>query len=662
MAQRTCGTMPRYVRLLGSDPAFAQRRELIEQQIQAQAALRAQKANGKAGLIRIPVVVHVVWNSPMDNISDAQIASQIVAANADFRALNVDLANVPGVWSDLVGNPNIEFALATVDPQGQPTSGITRHNTSALSFTDNDDVKSSAKGGADPWPSDRYLNVWVCALGGALLGYASFPGEPAELDGVVVRSTCFGTTGTAAAPFDLGRTFTHEVGHWLDLYHIWGDDADSPNVCGGSDQVDDTPNAAGPNLGTPAFPHISCNNGPNGDMFMNYMDYVDDGAMVMFTRGQVNRIRATLDVKRAIIGESVWTPWFTIHPETVFDHELQQVAAVSRNENSVSLFVIGFDNHVWATSWDPATNWVPWAPILPPGPDRVFDHTVAQITAISIDNSQVDLFVVGFDNVVWTVRWSPVTGWKSWEQIDHSRVFKRSSRIAAVARGTGRIDLYIIGFDNRVWTTSWVQGGNWLLWGHVAPPGPERTFNHELASISAVSRNELTVDHFAVGNNNTVWTTRWFHQTGWLAWTEIDAARTFYQGATLAALSRTKTTIDLFIVGFDNAVWNASYTEPTDWLPWKQIWPGTTFDHKAARPVALARTWSHMDLFVVGFNNAVWSTWWDTFGAWKPWFDIYPAIKFDHSRARICAVARRYDHVDIFVIGLDGAVWSTWWG
>jgi Pregnancy-associated plasma protein-A len=115
----------------------------------------------------------------------------------------------------------------------------------------------------------------------------------------VILQSAFGNTGTAAAPFNLGRTATHEIGHWLNLRHIWGDDGTG---CTGDDFVADTPNAGGPNYGTPAFPHISCSNGPNGDMFMNYMDYVDDAAMFMFTQGQVDRMQAALDGPRSSTG------------------------------------------------------------------------------------------------------------------------------------------------------------------------------------------------------------------------------------------------------------------------------------------------------------------------------------------------------------------------
>ena len=138
----------------------------------------------------------------------------------------------------------------------------------------------------------------MCALAGGVLGYPQFPGGPAATDGVVIDTRAFGTGGTAVPPFDLGRTATHEVSHYLNLRHIW---ADTEN-CSGCDFVADTPNAAGPNYGTPAFLTVSCGNGPNGDMSMNYMDYVDDAAMVLFTAQQVLRMRAALEKARPGLG------------------------------------------------------------------------------------------------------------------------------------------------------------------------------------------------------------------------------------------------------------------------------------------------------------------------------------------------------------------------
>lgn len=282
-------------RLLEQHPDF---RRVLGDLEHATRARLAQPLATAAGPVNILVVVHVVWRTQNEKIGKPQIDSQIDALNRDYRARNPDKANAPSVWSGLATDAFVEFALATLDPSGNATNGVTYTKTQSTSFGTDDSVKSSATGGADPWPSGKYLNLWVCTLGGGLLGYAQFPGGPPVTDGVVILNSAFGTVGTANAPFNLGRTATHEIGHWLNLHHIWGDTVD----CSGNDFVDDTPNAQHPNYGTPAFPHISCNNGPSGDMFMNYMDYVDDAAMVMFTTGQVARMRATLEGPRSSVG------------------------------------------------------------------------------------------------------------------------------------------------------------------------------------------------------------------------------------------------------------------------------------------------------------------------------------------------------------------------
>ncbi len=290
-ARRQCGAMQAHFRLLEQDPGFRSRQAVLERSV---ARRMASGAVAKATTTTIPVVVHVVYNTAAENISDAQINSQIAVLNRDFSATNTDKSKVPTPFKGLVASANVKFALATKDPKGKPTTGITRTKTTRTEFGSNDSVKSTATGGQNAWPRDKYLNIWVCKLGGGLLGYAQFPGGPAKTDGVVILHSAFGTTGTLLSKFNRGRTTTHEIGHWLNLRHIWGDTED----CTGSDMVADTPNAAGPNFGTPTFPHISCSNGPNGDMFMNYMDYVDDIAMFMFTSQQVSRMAATLENER----------------------------------------------------------------------------------------------------------------------------------------------------------------------------------------------------------------------------------------------------------------------------------------------------------------------------------------------------------------------------
>jgi len=297
--RRSCGTMQVHERMMRTVPGYMDARAASENHAW-RAALTPLM--GRTGCTKIPVVVHVVHKTQAQNVSDAQIQSQIDVLTADFRKMNGDVGTVPAPFAPLVEDARLEFELATTDPDGKPSNGITRTKTNKDSFDSDDSVKSSASGGADAWPSDRYLNIWVCQLSGGLLGYAQFPGGPAATDGVVILHSAFGTAGTAAAPFNLGRTTTHEVGHWLNLRHIWGDDGTG---CFGSDFVADTPNHAGPNYGTPTFPSVTCGNAPHGDMFMNYMDYVDDAAMVMFSAGQVTRMQATLDGLRSSIGVQI---------------------------------------------------------------------------------------------------------------------------------------------------------------------------------------------------------------------------------------------------------------------------------------------------------------------------------------------------------------------
>jgi hypothetical protein len=291
---RKCATIEMHHKLLKESEQYKNARIQIESMTNEY--LTSARIQAERRAVKIPVVVHVVWNTEEQNISDEQIHSQIDVLNLDFRATNPDIANVPSAFNDLVSDAKIEFFLASKDSNGNVTTGITRTHTTQQSFAINDSVKSKNTGGTNPWPADKYLNIWVCQLEDGLLGYAQFPGGPPKTDGVVIGYKYFGTTGTATEPFHLGRTATHEIGHWFNLFHIGGDDR---GACNGSDRVADTPNQADQNTKKPIFPHISCDNGPNGDMFMNYMDYVDDDTMVMFTKDQVARMDACLEGPRS---------------------------------------------------------------------------------------------------------------------------------------------------------------------------------------------------------------------------------------------------------------------------------------------------------------------------------------------------------------------------
>ncbi len=282
--QRTCGVMEYMEKKLGDSKP-------------SRPIAPTQEGHSRSALpiITIPTVVHIVYNDATQNISDAQILSQIQVLNDDFRRRNLDAINTPAEFLAVAADIEIEFCLANVDPNGFETTGITRTSTSTDFFGLTDEIKSRATGGQSPWNTTDYLNIWVGSLGGGLLGYAQFPGANPLTDGVVVDYQYFGTIGTATAPFDLGRTTTHEVGHWLDLRHIWGDGG-----CTVDDGVSDTPLAGGPNYSSIPCTHPGTNScveasGDLPDMFQNFMDYSDDACMNLFTIGQRDRMRALFE-------------------------------------------------------------------------------------------------------------------------------------------------------------------------------------------------------------------------------------------------------------------------------------------------------------------------------------------------------------------------------
>ncbi|SES81106.1 GEVED domain-containing protein [Hymenobacter actinosclerus] len=282
--KRACASMEVLERQLAADPAMALRLRGIE--AQTEAFIDNAVAYRATGTLTIPVVVHVLYNTSAQNISDAQIASQLAVLNEDFNKLNSDVSKAPAAFASRAADVGIQFVLAKRDPSGNATTGIERKQSSVSSWSTDDRIKSTSTGGLNAWPSGQYLNLWVGNLGGGILGYAQFPGGAASTDGVVITTSGFGRGGSSGAPFNLGRTTTHEVGHWLNLRHIWGD-----ANCG-NDLVSDTPTQQTSNYGCPSFPHVTCSNGTSGDMFMNYMDYVDDACMYMFSTGQSSRMNA----------------------------------------------------------------------------------------------------------------------------------------------------------------------------------------------------------------------------------------------------------------------------------------------------------------------------------------------------------------------------------
>ena len=285
---RKCGTMEHLATMLKENPALEsemrQYNAEIDEWIAAHQYERASNAT-----ITIPVVFHILYNTSAQNISDAEIESQVVAMNADFMGTNADASKIPSVFKSLMGTPGIQFCLAKRTPAGAPTNGIIHKSTTKTSFTDNDAAKYSSQGGDDAWDTKKYFNIWICNLSGDLLGYGEFPTSTATKTYGYVGHYKYTGTLKSEYPFNKGRTTTHEIGHCLNLRHIWGD-ADC-----GNDNVTDTPTQKTSNSECPSFPHVTCGNGPNGDMFMNYMDYVYDACMVMFSKGQTTRMLASIN-------------------------------------------------------------------------------------------------------------------------------------------------------------------------------------------------------------------------------------------------------------------------------------------------------------------------------------------------------------------------------
>ena len=244
-------------------------------------------------VIVVPVVVHVLYHTKDENISEDQIQSQIESLNKDFRRRNEDAENTPIPFQKFAADSRIVFCLAKVDPHGRRTGGIVRKYTKDQFWLSDDEMKFSSKGGDDAWDASKYLNIWVCNLFGRTLGYGVFPGGPPEKDGLVIQYNVFGTRGFLKPTFNKGRTVTHEIGHWLGLKHLWGDES-----CG-DDGIFDTPTQQTSNTFCPTFPRKStCSPDENGDMFMNFMDFTDDACMNMFTTGQKRVMRSQFALGR----------------------------------------------------------------------------------------------------------------------------------------------------------------------------------------------------------------------------------------------------------------------------------------------------------------------------------------------------------------------------
>jgi hypothetical protein len=271
-ARRSCASQDVLSEQLKADPTLALKMNKIEAFTQ-KSMLTNRLVNGK---IVIPVVVNVLYKTAAENISDAQIQSQIDVLNKDFTATNPDFSNTPAEFAGVAANVGITFELVKIN----------RKSTTKTSWGTRDAMKKTKQGGLDPTSPTTTLNLWACTIGGGILGYAQFPGGSLSTDGVVIDSNYFGLSSAASYPYNLGRTASHEVGHWMNLRHIWGDAS-----CG-DDLVSDTPVHKTSNFGVPTYPYVSTCLPAHNEMTMNYMDYTDDRGMYMFTNGQKARMTA----------------------------------------------------------------------------------------------------------------------------------------------------------------------------------------------------------------------------------------------------------------------------------------------------------------------------------------------------------------------------------
>lgn len=295
IAQKDCPDADYKERMLSANPTIVKKLKAVERFIRdntnaRQITLSATSSTGSffslPDVITIPVVVHIVYNTDAQNVSDALVQSQIAALNNDYRKQNTDQTNIPSYFMNAAADCGIQFKLAVTDPKGTPTNGIVRRKTSIENFGTDDRVKYTSQGGDDAWDASRYLNIWVCNLTGGVIGYSSVVGCDPRIDGVVLYNGAFGVTPASGSSFNKGRTATHEIGHWLSLIHIWG------NTYCGDDQVDDTPQQRSPNRGCPSGESFTCGTTDHGDMYMNYMDLTNDACMNMFTAGQRQRMRS----------------------------------------------------------------------------------------------------------------------------------------------------------------------------------------------------------------------------------------------------------------------------------------------------------------------------------------------------------------------------------
>ncbi len=298
--QEQCATMDNLATAFKKNPALKTRfnkqleefnRTMSQRSAKQTGTDRELGTTGATAVYTIPVVFHIVLNNPAI-VTDAQILVQLDILNKDYAGANADSANLPDYFKPIFGKSAIQFCLAQRTPDGDITSGIDRVATTLTSFSPSDNaVKRTVAGGIDMWNGDKYLNIWICALGNNLLGYGTFPNDGIpDHQGVVIEYRSL--PGGSYTNYNGGKTLTHEIGHYFNLFHIWGDDN---GACTGTDFIDDTPNQGDATSGCPnGVKTDNCTTSGNGILYQDYMDYSNDPCLVLFTAMQVDRMQTAL--------------------------------------------------------------------------------------------------------------------------------------------------------------------------------------------------------------------------------------------------------------------------------------------------------------------------------------------------------------------------------
>jgi hypothetical protein len=313
-------------------------------------------ATYRTGVLKIPVVVHVVYNEDVENISDEQIFSQIEVLNNDFRQKN-DQSKLPSEFKKVAADVEIEFYLAQISPKGKPTTGISRIKTGSkevwqekamLNGIQKRKVYFTNIEGDDAWDTQKYLNIWVCKMPDGKSGYSTFPNQikSDESDGIVIDYRFFGTKGVAATnqPFHKGRTSTHEIGHFLNIQHVWGASIGKSD-CSEDDGIADTPSQSGPVSGCPSGTVSHCG---KSVMFQNFMNYTHDDCMSIFTLGQKQKMTETLmTFRNNLANNSIATFDTQLTDIQVFPNPVNDFLNIKMNQNG-QYFLVNMQGQIVA--------------------------------------------------------------------------------------------------------------------------------------------------------------------------------------------------------------------------------------------------------------------------------------------------------------------------